>query len=169
MASSRRALLMPGVGRRFESSEGFPHACDSESDGQVVAMIERFLSAVVQWASDQPDIVAVALVGSHARGTAKPTSDVDLVILTSCPQRYLQATDWATTFGSIAEQAMEDWGKVTSLRVWYEGGEEVEFGITTPEWVAHPIDEGTWKVISYGIRILFDRHGYLAAAISGQS
>ena len=46
MASSRRALLMPGVGRRFESSEGFPHACDSESDGQVVAMIERFLSAV---------------------------------------------------------------------------------------------------------------------------
>jgi len=81
----------------------------------------------------------------------------------------LQATDWATTFGSIAEQAMEDWGKVTSLRVWYEGGEEVEFGITTPEWVAHPIDEGTWKVISDGIRILFDRHGYLAAAISGQS
>lgn len=80
------------VGRRFESSEGFPHACDSESDGQVVAMIERFLSAVVQWASAQPDIVAVALVGSHARGTAKPTSDVDLVILTSCPQRYLQAT-----------------------------------------------------------------------------
>jgi len=64
---------------------------------------------------------------------------------------------------------MEDWGKVTSLRVWYEGGEEVEFGITTPEWVPHPIDEGTWKVISDGIRILFDRHDYLAAAISGQS
>jgi len=132
-------------------------------------MIERFLSAVVQWASAQPDIVAVALVGSHARGTAEPTSDVDVVILTGCPQRYLQATDWATTFGSIAEQAMEDWGKVTSLRVWYEGGEEVEFGITTPEWVAHPIDEGTWSVISDGIRILFDRHDCLAAAISGQS
>jgi hypothetical protein len=94
---------------------------------------------------------------------------VDLVILTSCPQRYLQATHWAATFGPVAEQALEDWGKVTSLRVWYEGGEEVEFGITTPEWVAHPIDEGTWKVISDGIRILFDRHEYLATAISGQS
>jgi predicted nucleotidyltransferase len=119
-------------------------------------MIERFLSAV-----------AVALVGSYARGTAKPTSDVDLVILTSCPQRYLQATGWTTAFGPVAGQAIEDWGKVTSLRVWYEGGEEVEFGITTPEWVAHPIDEGTRKVISDGIRILFDRHDYLAAAISG--
>ncbi len=132
-------------------------------------MIERFLSAVVRWAATQPDIVAVALVGSHARGTAVPASDIDLVILTSCPQRYLQSTDWATTFGSLAEKAIEDWGKVTSLRVWYEGGEEVEFGITTSEWVAHPIDEGTWKVISDGIRILFDRHGYLADAIRGRS
>ena len=130
-------------------------------------MIERFLSAVVRWASAQPDIVAVALVGSYARGTANPTSDVDLVILTTCPQRYLQATNWATTFGPVAEQAIEDWGKVTSLRVWYEDGDEVEFGITTPEWVTHPIDEGTRRVISNGMRILFDRHEYLAAAISG--
>ncbi|MBN1977225.1 MAG: nucleotidyltransferase domain-containing protein [Anaerolineae bacterium] len=131
-------------------------------------MIEQFLSEVVQWASAQPDIVAVALVGSYARGTASPTSDVDLVIITSCPQRYLQVTDWAATFGPIAKQAIENWGKVTSLRVWYERGKEVEFGMTTPEWVAHPIDEGTWKVISDGIRILFDRHEYLATAISSR-
>lgn len=132
-------------------------------------MIEQFLSAVVQWASAQLDIVAVALVGSYARGTARPTSDVDLVILTSCPQQYLQTTGWAATFGPTAKLAIEDWGKVTSLRVWYEGGKEVEFGITTPEWIAHPIDEGTRKVISDGIKILFDRHGYLADAISEQS
>jgi predicted nucleotidyltransferase len=131
-------------------------------------MIERFLSAVVQWTSAQPDIVAVALVGSYARGNASPASDVDLVIITSCPQRYLQATDWATTFGPIAKQKIENWGKITSLRVWYEGGKEVEFGITAPEWIAHPIDEGTRKVISDGIRILFDRHEYLATAISEQ-
>jgi predicted nucleotidyltransferase len=128
-------------------------------------MTERFLSAFVQWASAQPDIVAVALVGSHARGTAKPTSDVDLVILSTCPERYLQATEWAKTFGQVARQAIEDWGKVTSLRVWYKGGHEVEFGITTPEWVAQPIDEGTWRVISDGMRVLFDPHGLLAGAV----
>jgi predicted nucleotidyltransferase len=141
----------------------------SKPDGQAAAMIERFLSAVVQWASGQPDVIAVALVGSYARGSVRPTSDVDLIILTSCPQQYLQVTDWAATFGPIAKQTIEDWGKVTSLRVWYEQGKEVEFGITTPEWVAHPIDEGTWKVISDGIRILFDRYGFLAAAITKQS
>jgi predicted nucleotidyltransferase len=148
---------------------GLPYAYGSESSGQVITMIERLLSEVVQWASAQPDIVAVALVGSYARGAASPTSDVDLVILTSCPQRYLQVTDWAATFGPIAKQTIENWGKVTSLRVWYESGKEVEFGITIPEWVAPPIDEGTWKVISDGIKILFDRHEYLATAIGEQS
>lgn len=130
-------------------------------------MIEQFLSAVVRWASAQPDICAVALVGSHARGAAKSTSDVDLVILTICPRRYLEDTGWATTFGTVAGQQLEDWGKVTSLRVWYQDGEEVEFGVTTPDWVAQPIDEGTQRVISDGIRILFDREDCLASAISG--
>ena len=104
-------------------------------------------------------------MGSHARGTAEPTSDVDLVILSSRPQRYLQAAEWTTTFGQVARQAIEDWGKVTSLRVWYESGDEVEFGITTPEWAAQPLDEGTRRVISGGMRILLDPHGLLAGAI----
>jgi len=129
-------------------------------------VVEGFLSTVVQWASAHPDIVAVALVGSYAKGAEKPTSDVDLVILTACPQQYLQAEDWATEFGQVTGHAIEDWGKVTSLRIWYESGIEVEFAITTPEWVAHPLDEGTRRVISDGMRILYDRDGYLAAAVS---
>jgi hypothetical protein len=32
---------------------------------------------------------------------------------------------------------------------------------------AAPVDEGTWKVICEGTRILFDRQDYLATAISG--
>jgi predicted nucleotidyltransferase len=69
-------------------------------------MIEQFLSAVVQWASAQPDIAAVALAGSYARGAAGPSSDVDFIILTSRSERYLQATDWAATFGPIAKSGI---------------------------------------------------------------
>ena len=36
-----------------------------------------------------PDICGLALVGSWARGTARADSDVDLVVLTSHPDRYL--------------------------------------------------------------------------------
>jgi predicted nucleotidyltransferase len=132
-------------------------------------MIEQFLSAVVRWASARRDIRAVALVGSHARGTATSTSDIDLVILTTRPGSYLDDTGWAAMFGTVARQQTEDWGTVTSLRVWYEDGREVEFGITTPEWAAQPLDEGTRQVVSDGIRILFDRGECLASAMAAES
>ncbi len=121
-------------------------------------MIESFLAQVVDWAAAQSDVLAVALVGSHARGAATPASDVDLVIMTTHPRRYLDDTGWVGAFGVVAQQQFEDWGKVTSVRVWYKGGQEVEFGLTTPDWLAQPLDAGTRAVIADGARILFDRH-----------
>lgn len=128
-------------------------------------MIDGLCSAVARWARARSDVMALALVGSHARGSAKPTSDVDFVIIAAHPQRYLDDTCWTATFGVAAGQALEDWGKVQSLRVWYAGGPEVEFGFTTSEWVAYPMDAGTRRVIAEGIKILFDREAWLASAI----
>lgn len=128
-------------------------------------MILDFLSAVTQWASAQPDIIALALVGSYARGDATESSDIDLVILTSNPERYLDETGWVRCFGPVERQQVEDWGMVTSLRVWYADGREVEFGLTTPAWTAHPIDEGTRKVVADGIKILFERGDCLTSLI----
>jgi predicted nucleotidyltransferase len=42
---------------------------------------ERILQIIVDWAKKQPTIQAVAVVGSHARGTARAESDIDLVLL----------------------------------------------------------------------------------------
>ena len=126
-----------------------------------VNTIEPFLSALVAWASARPDVVAVLLVGSHARGAATETSDVDLVVLTDGPQRYSEDPSWADQFGAIERMRREEWGVVTSLRVWYEGGPEVEYGFTTPEWAAQPVDAGTHRVVTDGCRILFDPNGVL--------
>ena len=60
-------------------------------------------------------------------------------------------------FGIPARKDFEDWGKVTSLRVWFEGGLEVEFGIADEEWVRNPLDAGTKKTLDGGYLILFDR------------
>jgi len=127
-------------------------------------MIEELLFAVIEWAASQDDIRAVALVGSHARGAASASSDVDLLLLALDPQRYLDDTRWAGRFGVIARQQAEDWGNVTSLRVWYADGCEVEYGWTTPRWAALPLDPGAARVISDGMRILLDRDGLLGAA-----
>ncbi len=123
--------------------------------------IEQFLSQVKTWAEQQPDITGVLLVGSYARGTARPDSDVDLMVLTTSPQRYLDDFAFAGRFGTVSRWAIEDWGKVTSVRVWYVDALEVEYGITDPDWAAQPLDAGTRRVISDGMRVVFDRDGSL--------
>ncbi len=123
--------------------------------------IDRLLAQIKGWAEAQRDITGVLLVGYHARGTARADSDVDLVILTIQPEAYLESISFAERFGSISASQKEDWGRVTSVRVWYEGGPEVEFGFTRPDWAAPPLDAGTRRVLSDGARVLFDREGWL--------
>jgi predicted nucleotidyltransferase len=124
--------------------------------------IHDFLNAVTRWASTQPDIRAVALVGSYARNAATDSSDIDLVLLTHQPGKYLDDPGWLRQFGSVENQQTEDYGMVTSLRVWYAGGCEVEYGITTPAWAALPLDAGTQQVIQDGMRVLFERDALLS-------
>jgi predicted nucleotidyltransferase len=123
--------------------------------------LESFLAQVKQWAEQQSDIKGVLLVGSYARGAARTDSDVDLIILTASPQHYLDSISFADNFGSVAKWEKEDWGRVTSLRVWYQDGFEVEYGIAWPDWASQPLDAGTLQVVSAGMQIVFDRDGLL--------
>lgn len=78
-------------------------------------------------------------------------------MLTREPDRYLQDTAWVEQFGLVINRQTEVYGKVTSLRVEYVNLPEVEFGLTTPDWDKPPLDAGTQKVISAGMRVLFER------------
>jgi len=119
--------------------------------------VNQFLKYISQWASIQSDIQAIALVGSHASGTATGTSDVDLVIITDDPNQYLHNLLWTERFGTVHKQQVEKYGLVTSIRVWYEDGLEVEYGIANEVWAAEPLDKGTQQVIADGMGILFER------------
>jgi predicted nucleotidyltransferase len=123
--------------------------------------ISAFLDQVTEWSQKQAEILAVILVGSWARGNAKPDSDVDLVFICINPEYFLNDLDWIREFGTPERHAVEDWGMVTSLRVWFESGLEVEFGLTSNEWIREPLDTGTKRVISDGYRILVDKSNTL--------
>ena len=110
-----------------------------------------------KWLFELKGVRGVLLVGSHARGEASKDSDIDLVILTDTPSDLLNTTDWTNQFGRIQKIEQEDWGLVQSLRVHYENGDEIEYGITTREWAGvNPIDKGTREVLKGGHQILFD-------------
>jgi predicted nucleotidyltransferase len=126
-----------------------------------VDQVTAFFDSVAEWAQNQPAISGVALVGSHARGEARPDSDIDVVLLCADPQDFLSDTSWIKRFGNVESCQTEDWGMVTSLRVHYRNALEVEFGMTTPEWAELPVDPGTKNVVMNGMRILMDRDGAL--------
>ncbi len=125
--------------------------------------VSAFLETFNGWASAQPDVKAVALVGSYARDAALEGSDVDLLILTTDMAKYVSDRSWVSLFGEATECRVEDWGKVTSVRTFYQGGLEVEYGFTTPDWAKMPMDAGSSRVVSDGMKILFDAQNILSS------
>jgi len=128
--------------------------------------VENLLREVSRWASSRSDIAGVVLVGSYARAEPTLASDVDLVIICEYPQQLLADDMWVLTFGSVAHQKREDWGKVQSVRAQYTGGLEVEFGVAGRDWIDQPLDHGTEEVLNEGVSIIFDRDGYLASMLA---
>lgn len=132
--------------------------------------VTDLLDAVVSWAEGRPSVRGVALVGSYVRGDVRPDSDVDLVVLVTRQDGFLTDSSWTAEFGQVVSVAEEDWGKVTSLRVFYGHGLEVEFGLATADWARLPVDAGTRRVVEDGMTVLYDPDGgfgRLQAAVSG--
>ena len=86
--------------------------------GDLPEHVAAVLDATKRFASTQPHIVAVALVGSWARRAGRPDSDVDLVILSSEPSRLLAADDWHERIHPEAELVrMDDYGAIQERRL----------------------------------------------------
>src|SRR5262245_54412370 len=118
--------------------------------------VEQLLRQLTDWAGSRADVRSIVLVGSHARGAARPDSDVDLIILCERPDALLTETGWTRRFGTVVAEKHENWGRVASVRIQYADGLEVEFGIAAPGWASSP-DAGTWRVLNAGFRVLVDR------------
>lgn len=126
------------------------------------------LTLFARWAALREEIVALALVGSYARGAARPDSDVDLVVLTTDPDRFRQQTDWVQEIPwsqlqlHVVTWQDEDYGPLWSRRLTLSNGLEIEVGFTSPQWAAiDPCDEGTRQVIADGCWIVLDPSGLL--------
>lgn len=137
-------------------------------DGAVaprLARVAQLLDTVRTWAEEQPDVRAVAVVGSWARGTPSPESDVDVVLVVDDVAERLADPRWIGELGDVQAWADEDWGSVRSRRATMADGLEVEVGVTPAAWLATPPDPGTAAVLA-GAQVLHDPSGALAGAIA---
>jgi predicted nucleotidyltransferase len=107
---------------------------------------------------------AVALVGSYARGEARPDSDIDLVVLTVDVERVVADAELSRALGAEPVQAHREWGVLIERRFVLPEGIEVDVGVVPLSWAGD--DPGTQRVVADGLQIIYDPDGLLAALIS---
>lgn len=56
--------------------------------------VDELSNLISRWVDEKPDILGIALVGSHARNEARIDSDIDLVILCKEPNIYFNNVLW---------------------------------------------------------------------------
>lgn len=125
-------------------------------------LAQEFIDNFTSWAKNEENIQGVGLVGSHAKGTAKPDSDIDLMIIVKDKDCYIKNSDWMNNFGKVEKVKDENWGNVKTKRVFYTNGLEVEYNFDTKTW-ANLLNEGTKRVVTDGMKILVDKEHILGA------
>ncbi|MBM7804956.1 putative nucleotidyltransferase [Geodermatophilus bullaregiensis] len=137
-----------------------------------VTEVAAVLQHLTRWARRRVDVRALALVGSWAHGTPHQDSDVDVVLLTGAPEHYVHRDDWTPDLGGVRLVRTLEWGAVTERRFAVRSGLEIDLGVGTPAWASvDPVDSGTRRVVSDGMRVLHDPDGLLtllAARLQGR-
>jgi aminoglycoside 6-adenylyltransferase len=131
---------------------------------------ERLLDKLLRWAETQPDILAVMVVGSHARvhHPADEWSDLDLILVAADPVQYLSDTHWLLNIGSYWCTFVErtSTGEPIGRRVLFEGGLDVDFVMLAAEGIQQRLREApAIDIIRRGVRTLLDKSSILSQSI----
>ncbi|MFJ5762546.1 nucleotidyltransferase domain-containing protein [Neobacillus sp. NPDC093182] len=124
---------------------------------EIKKKVDFFLENFKEWSEQETNIKGVAVVGSFARGDFHSNSDVDLTIISTNKDLTLESIKNDFNFGNIESSTLEEWGILTSLRIFYNNGLEVEYGVVTDQWVKEPLDEGTKNVVKNGFKVVTEK------------
>jgi len=128
--------------------------------------VKRLLATMREWAQEQPDVLALGLVGSWAHGKPKMTSDVDVALLAEEQEAYLEGDAWVYELGGVQLIKTQRWGPLMERRFTLPSGLEVEVGIALPSWATtEPGDAGTRRVVTDGMSVVYDPQGLLTRLI----
>ena len=124
---------------------------------------DGLLGRFVEWADGREDLRAAVVIGSRAREhrPADEFSDLDLLLVTTDPGRYLDGAAWTGAFGDPILSFVEGTatGDGRERRVLYAGGLDVDFVPVTPSALDDrlAVDEGeAASVLARGYAVVYD-------------
>lgn len=138
----------------------------SETERSYEELMERFR----KWAENRPDIRMAIVIGSRARvdHPADEWADLDVIMITTNPERYLSTTDWIDNMGNPLLTFVESTpGGDKERRVLFEGMLDVDFAIIPKRRVQQLLQNGVTpqiqaeisNVFGRGMRVLVDKDG----------
>jgi aminoglycoside 6-adenylyltransferase len=129
------------------------------------AAMQAIEDRLVAWATERPDIRAALVVGSRGRvdHPADTWSDLDVVLVSTEPEWYLQSADWLNSIGEPWLTFVETTpiGGTKERRVVFAGGYDVDFAIFSLDLFSQILDADLRIIAGRGVRILLDKDGML--------
>lgn len=132
------------------------------------------IAGVLAWAEVQDDIVALALVGSWARGNPHRRSDVDFMILSDDALSRRSTVRWTRALcRTYLHCPLKRWrngfyGAAWSRHIRLASGQLIELSFGSQAWAStSPIDSGTQYVVQDALVALYDPQGLLAQLREG--
>lgn len=129
---------------------------------------EQLLQRLVTWARGVEDILGVVVIGSRARTDvpADEWSDLDVVLVTTNPGRYLETTDWIEALGQPWLTFLEATpvGGLSERRVMFEGARDLDVVPIHDSLIPAAIaDPSVAQVLTRGARVLLDKDDRLSS------
>jgi len=121
---------------------------------------------ITDWVQRTPDLRALGMIGSQARGTPRPNSDLDLLILARRPRRYFDGPTWPIGIGfepsgyDVVSCEVVDYGTRQSYRFKLLPAAELELIFAPLAWACvNPIDPASARIVRDELRVLVDKDG----------
>ena len=142
----------------------------NQSGTKTNKLYEQLVERFARWAETCSDISAAIVVGSRARvdHPADEWADLDIIVVTTDPERYLSTIDWLESIGKPLLTFLEPTatGGQIERRVLFEGMLDVDFSIIPKRIVERLLQNNIppqiAEIFSRGARVFIDKDGMAA-------
>ncbi|HEX6989300.1 MAG TPA: aminoglycoside 6-adenylyltransferase, partial [Bacillota bacterium] len=130
------------------------------------------IGRIETWARNREDIRGLLILGSRARciRPADAWSDLDVLLVTTDPDSYLDSTGWLADLGTVWITFLEPTpAGGLERRVLFAGGLDVDFSVVAAADAAALAERGVPPevagIVTRGVRVLLDRDGLMSRLI----